>query len=175
MHTLQCCSPNSPHPALPLPRVHKSTPRVRLHPCSARRFIGTTFQILYVSVNIGHLFSSFWFISLCIIGSRCIHLIRTDSNAFLLWLSSIPLGFLGCSVCRESACNAGDLSSTTGWGRSPGEGNSDPLQYSCLWNPTERGARRATVPGVTKSWRPLRDLTHHLNPHRKQKPINVPS
>ena len=92
-----------------------------------------------------------------------------------LWLSSIPLGFPGCSVCKESACNAGDLSLITGWGRSPGEGNSNPLQYSCLWNPTERGARRATVHGVTKSWRPLRDLNHRLNPHQKQKPVNIPS
>ena len=55
-----------------------------------------------------------------------------------------------------SACNAGDLGSIPGLGRSPGEGNGNPLQYSCLENPMDRGARQATVHGVTKT--PSRDL-----------------
>ena len=46
---------------------------------------------------------------------------------------------------EESACNAGDLGSV------PGSGHGTPLQYSCLENPMDRGAWRATVPGVTKS------------------------
>ena len=46
---------------------------------------------------------------------------------------------------KESACNAEDLGLITGWGRSPGEGNSYPLQYSCLENSMERGVWRATV------------------------------
>ena len=46
---------------------------------------------------------------------------------------------------------AGDTDSIPGSGRSPGEGNSNPLQYSCLENSMERGARRATAHGVTKS------------------------
>ena len=50
---------------------------------------------------------------------------------------------------KESACNAGDLGLIPGLGRSPGEGNDNPLQYSCLDNPMERGARWATVHGVT--------------------------
>ena len=50
----------------------------------------------------------------------------------------------------ESACNAGELGSISGWGRSPGEGNGSPLQYSCLKNPMDRGAWRATVHGVTR-------------------------
>jgi len=41
---------------------------------------------------------------------------------------------------KESACNAGDGGSIPGWGRSPGEGNGDPLQYPCLENPMDRGA-----------------------------------
>ena len=41
---------------------------------------------------------------------------------------------------KESACNAGDLSSIPGLGRSPGEGNGNPFQYSCLENPMDRGA-----------------------------------
>ena len=58
---------------------------------------------------------------------------------------------------KESACNAGDLGSIPGSGRSPGEGNGNPLQYSCLENPMDRGACWATVGGVTKSQTPLSD------------------
>ena len=48
------------------------------------------------------------------------------------------------------APNAGGPGLTPGWERSPGEGNSNPLQYSCLGNPMDRGAWWATVDGVTK-------------------------
>ena len=59
-------------------------------------------------------------------------------------------GFLGGSDGKESACNAGDTGSIPELGRSPGEGNGYPLQYSCLENPTDRGAWWATVHGVAK-------------------------
>ena len=49
---------------------------------------------------------------------------------------------------KESACNAGDVGSIPGLGRSPGEGNGNPLQYSCLENPMNRGAWQPTVHGV---------------------------
>ena len=49
-------------------------------------------------------------------------------------------GFPGSSDGKESACNAGDLGSILGLGRCPGEGNGNPLQYSCLENPTDRAA-----------------------------------
>ena len=49
-------------------------------------------------------------------------------------------GFPGGSDGRESACNAGDLGLIPGSGKSPGEGNGNPLQYSCLENPMDRGA-----------------------------------
>ena len=62
------------------------------------------------------------------------------------------MGFPGGSDNTESACNAGDLSSIPGLGRSPGEGNSYPLQYSCLENSMNRVAWQATVHGVAKSW-----------------------
>ena len=62
------------------------------------------------------------------------------------------MGFPGGSEDKASACNAGDPGSIPGLGRSPGEGNGNPLQYSCLENPMDRGAWRATVHGVTKSW-----------------------
>ena len=56
----------------------------------------------------------------------------------------------GGSDCKESVCNAGDPGSIPGSGRSPGEGNGDPLQYSCLENPMGRIARWATAHGVTE-------------------------
>ena len=59
-------------------------------------------------------------------------------------------GFPGGSVV-EPACNAGDPGLIPGSGRSPGEGNGDPLQYPCLGNPMDRGTWQATVHGVTKS------------------------
>ena len=52
-----------------------------------------------------------------------------------------------------------DLGSIPGWGRSPGEGNGNPLQYSCLENPMDRGAWWATVHSVTKSQARLSDFT----------------
>ena len=60
------------------------------------------------------------------------------------------LGFPGGSEVKASACNAGDLGSTPGSGRSPGEGNGNPLQCSCLENPMDGGAWWATVHGVTE-------------------------
>ena len=60
------------------------------------------------------------------------------------------LGFPGGSDGKESACNAGDLGLIPGLGKSPGGGHGNPLQYSCLENPMDRGAWRAMVPGVTK-------------------------
>ena len=60
--------------------------------------------------------------------------------------------FPGGSDCKESTCNAGDPGSIPGSGRSPGEGNGNPLHYSCLENSMDReGAWWATVHGVTKS------------------------
>ena len=61
------------------------------------------------------------------------------------------LGFPGGSEVKASACNARDLSSIAESGRSPGEGNGNPLQYSCLENPMDGGAWWATVHGVAIS------------------------
>ena len=60
-------------------------------------------------------------------------------------------GFPHSSVGNKSTCDVGDLASIPGWGRSPEEGNSYPLQYSCLENPKDRGDWRAIVRGVTES------------------------
>ena len=59
--------------------------------------------------------------------------------------------FPGGSEGKESTCNAGDSGSIPGLGRSAGEGNGNPFQYSCLENPMDRGAWWATVHGVAKS------------------------
>ena len=61
-------------------------------------------------------------------------------------------GFPGCSEGKEFGCSAGDPGSIPGWGRSPGERNGYPLQYSCLENSMDRGAWRATVHTVGESW-----------------------
>ena len=61
------------------------------------------------------------------------------------------LGFPGVLVVKNLPANAGDASSIPGSGRSPEEGNGNPLQYSCLENSMDRGASRAAVRGVTKS------------------------
>ena len=69
------------------------------------------------------------------------------------------MSFPGGSDGKESACNAGDLGSIPGLRRSPGGGHGNPLQYSCLENPMDRGAWQAIVHGVTKGWTLLSDFT----------------
>ena len=64
---------------------------------------------------------------------------------------------------KESACNEGDLGLIPGLGRSPGEGNGNPLQYSCLENPIDRGTWQTTVHGVAKSLTRLSDFTFMLS------------
>ena len=99
----------------------------------------------------------------------------SDSFFFLLQCS-ITLRDLGFNASfasdgsegKASARNAGDLDSISGWGRSTGEGNGNPLQHSCLENPMDREAWQATVHGVAKSWTRLSyftftfTLTHSL-------------
>ena len=70
----------------------------------------------------------------------------------LLFTLGQTMGFLGGSDVKASAPNTGDLGSNPGLGRSPGKGNGNPLQYSCLENPMGGGAWWATVHGVVKSW-----------------------
>ena len=73
-------------------------------------------------------------------GWSYLKLVSTDSQRVLIY---VPLGrkqgFPSSSVGKESACNAGDLGLFPGSGRSPGEGNGNPLQYSCLENSMDRG------------------------------------
>ena len=62
------------------------------------------------------------------------------------------LGFPGGSVTKKLPANVGDPGSMVGLGRSSGEGNGNPFRYSCLENPTDRGAWWTTAHGVAKSW-----------------------
>ena len=72
------------------------------------------------------------------------------------------MGFLGGSDSKESDCNAEDPGSIPGLGRSPGKGNGNPLQDSCLENSMDRGAWRATVHGLAES-DTTEQLTHNVS------------
>ena len=82
-----------------------------------------------------------------------IHLKSQDTRSQIHFLRGpVKLGY------KASACNAGNLGSIPGSGRSPGEGNGNPLQYSYLENPIDRGAWQATIHGVAES-----DMTEQLH------------
>ena len=85
-----------------------------------------------------------------------------EINFGIITYISLCLGFPCGSDNKESACSAGDPDLIPGLGKSPGEGNGNPLQYSCLENPMDRGAWRATVHGVAKSWPWLSHRHFHL-------------
>ena len=85
-----------------------------------------------------------------IITSRIITKEKKNENQHYSYILG-EMGFPGGSEVKASACNAGDLGSIPGLGRSPGEGNGNPLQSSCLENPMDKGAWWATVHGVAKS------------------------
>ena len=77
-----------------------------------------------------------------------------------MYFSIDDIDLPGGSVRKESTCSArdtGDVGLIPGWGRSPGGGHGNPLQYSCLGNPMDRGVWQATAHGVAKRQRPLSD------------------
>ena len=78
---------------------------------------------------------------------------------YVVHLYLFIMGFPGDLDGKESACNAGDLGSIPGLGRSPGEGNGYPLQYSCLENSKDRGVWKAIVTWVTKELDRTEQLT----------------
>ena len=71
----------------------------------------------------------------------------------------LDIHFPGGSEVKAFACTVGDLGLTPGLGRSTGEGNGNPLQYSCLENPMDGGAWWAMVLAAAKSWTQLSDFT----------------
>ena len=112
----------------------------------------------------------------CNSGLKChlpshFHVISLHAHTHTHTLSFLPLfpslftsliltmDFPGGSDCKASAYNAGDMGSIHGSGKSPGEGNGNPLQYSCLENPMDREAWWATGHGVAKSQTRLSDFT----------------
>ena len=78
------------------------------------------------------------------------------------------MGFLGRSVVENPPANEGDAGSISGSGRAPGDGNGNPFQYSCLGNPIDRGAWRATVHGIAKRWTRLKVTEHAHEFHNQQ-------
>ena len=81
--------------------------------------------------------------------------------SYELFILFVWVAFPGGSVSKEPACNAGDpgdIASIPELERSPGEGQGNPLQYSCLENSMNRGACRVTVYTVSKSWTQLMQL-----------------
>ena len=89
---------------------------------------------------------------------------------------SLSLASLVAQTVKASVCNAGDPGLIPGLGRSPGEGNGSPLQYSCLENPMDGGAWWATVHGVAKSQTRLSDFTslHTQKQGRHHCPLVTP-
>ena len=120
-------------------------------------------------------FSTLWILDPWELQSRKFCLLRQNSHrsknvpvllAFINYPSCINLhkycrftlkSFPDVSVGKESTCNVGDPGSIPGWGRSSGEGNGNPLQYSCLGNSMDRGAWWASVHQVTKSQTQMSD------------------
>ena len=98
---------------------------------------------------------------------------RTAAPSLLVsrWLCPLSVllskGLPGGSNSKESACRVGDPGSVRRSGRSPGEGNNNPLQYSCLENPLDSGVWRPTVHGVAKCW------THLNNEHKTLKKPSI--
>ena len=84
---------------------------------------------------------------------------KSKTNSGKMYLAP---GFPGGSEVKASACNAVDLGPIPGSGRSPGEGNGNPFQYSCLENPMDGGAWWATVHSVAKSRTRLSHFTLHI-------------
>ena len=98
--------------------------------------------------------------------SRILPFAECDINgiiySLLCWASSIQYSasgsFPGGKLVKNPPANVRDLGSIPGLGRSPGGGHSNPFQYSCLENPMDRGAWRAKIQSVTKSWIWLKQL-----------------
>ena len=100
-----------------------------------------------------------------IFATKIVYLEISHDNIIIIgyssWFDDVLYLYPGGSDSKASAWSAGDPGSTPGLGRSPGEGNGNPLQYSCLENSMDWGAWKATVHGVAKSWTRLSNITGH--------------
>ena len=113
--------------------------------------------LLFILLHYSHSGYSMFFISLSLWQTVIILvcLFVCFEYIFTFWLPGLPWWLRG----KASTCNTGDQRLIPGSGRSPGEGNSNPLQYSCLKNPMDGGAWEATVHRVAKSRTWLSDFT----------------
>ena len=119
-----------------------------------------TFFLIFVSVILSFCFlcPGLNWLTLSIGKDFHIELWHLYTSLFCYWSAvSVSEGLPCSSKGKESVCNVGDQGLIPGSGRSSGEGNGKPLQYSCLENAMDRGVSRATVCGVAKSWTWLRD------------------
>ena len=119
-------------------------------------FFGNGF-VLYILIKTYHEKSAYqvYMINLAVADLLCVCTLPLRVVYYVhkgIWLFGdfLHKGFYGGSDGEDSTYNAGGLASISGLGRSPGEGNSYPLQYSCLENSMDRGAKCSTVHGVTK-------------------------
>ena len=133
---------------LVFPACTAGTP-TRLSPSSVTASRRTPISRLPLDTLIPPLFFSFFNINWLLLDLDSV-LIKTT---YLHWWRRLPCSSNG----KESACEAGDQGSIPGLGSSSGEGNGNPLQYSCLENSMDRGSWLATVHGVAKSWTWLSD------------------
>ena len=134
----------------------RCTPRARLHPGASPTLPLESSQLTCLHVAVG----TVWVVSPATLDYYYKQTILYASGypwvGKIYWRRDRPptpvfLGFPGGSDDKESSCNAGDLGSVPGLGRSLGEGDGYPLQYSGLENSTDRGVWQATVHGVEKS------------------------
>ena len=88
-------------------------------------------------------------------------MVHALSLLWIPWLYPLYWASLVAQVVKNLPVNAGDMGSISGLGRSPGEGNGNLLQYSCLGNPIDRGAWQATIHGVTRVGPNLVTNTYH--------------
>ena len=125
----------TPNPFFPHPSA--TTGLFCVCSCFVQKFISVIFYILHISDIIWYCLSDLTSLSMII--SRSIHEAADSMISFILQLGNTSLwAFPGGSVGKKSTYNAGDVGSILGSGRSPGEGNGNPFQYSCLGNPMHR-------------------------------------
>ena len=103
------------------------------------------------------------------LGQKEQQLLKSCDTRGLGLLQRNQCDFPGGSNVKESSCNAGDHSRIPGSGRSSGKGNGNPLQYSCLENPMDRGAWRATVHEVPRVNPNDREISHSMWLKRNKK------
>ena len=161
MLTLHLGTPLFSPPSIQRPQLTPSPPKVQRFPKSSKTFQTLVslqiFSPLSTRSSLPHLPHILLFNAV-----QLSFLLRNSPH--IPWAKiSIYSDLLGGSVGKESACNARNPGSIPGSERSPGEGHSNPLQYSCLEDPMDSGAWQAIVHGVAQSQTQLSDS--HFNFH----------